>query len=103
MLVPPTVLAEASYLIKKYLGADAEVKFLRSFVTGDFQLVDITDEDMVRITDLCETYRDLPLGVTDASVVAIAERLHVRDITTLDRKHFSVVRPSHCKSFNLLP
>jgi len=48
-------------------------------------------------------YRDLPLGTVDASLVAAAERLDVRDIATLDRRHFSVVRPAHVAGFELLP
>jgi len=103
LLVPPTVLAEAGYLIDKYLGADAEVEFLNSFTNGEFELAEMVDDDMTRIAELCEKYRDLPLGVPAASVVAIAERLKIKDVATFDRKHFSVVRPAHCRAFNLLP
>jgi hypothetical protein len=46
---------------------------------------------------------DLPLGTTDASVVAVAERLGVSEIATLDRRHFTVVRPRHVKAFTVLP
>jgi predicted nucleic acid-binding protein len=43
------------------------------------------------------------LGTVDASVVAAAERLGLADIATVDRRHFSVVRPSHVAAFTLLP
>jgi uncharacterized protein len=56
-----------------------------------------------RIADLVETYADLPLGGTDASVIALAERLDATAIVTLDRRHFSVVRPAHVDAFELLP
>jgi len=49
------------------------------------------------------TYGDLPLGTVDASVVAAAERLDITTIATIDRRHFSVVRPSHVEAFTLLP
>jgi uncharacterized protein len=49
------------------------------------------------------TYGDLPLGTTDATVIAIAERLHAVEIATLDRRHFTVVRPAHASAFALLP
>jgi len=55
------------------------------------------------MADLVLTYGDLPLGTTDASVVAIAERLKLTDVATLDRRHFTVVRPSHVNSLTLLP
>jgi uncharacterized protein len=47
--------------------------------------------------------RDLPLGTTDAAVVAVAERLKVTDVATLDRGHFTVVRPGHVDALTLLP
>ncbi|MGH9917869.1 MAG: type II toxin-antitoxin system VapC family toxin, partial [Nitrososphaerales archaeon] len=50
-----------------------------------------------------ETYADLGLGTVDATVVAIAERLAVAQIATLDRRHFTVVRPAHVAAFELLP
>ena len=53
--------------------------------------------------ELVEQYADLPLGTTDASVIAIAERLDLNEIATLDRRHFTVVRPRHVDAFTLLP
>jgi uncharacterized protein len=50
-----------------------------------------------------QIYADLPLGTTDATVIALAERLDVDEVATLDRRHFTVVRPSHTPSLNLLP
>ena len=48
-------------------------------------------------------YDDLPLGTTDASVIALAERLGVSEVATLDQRHFRVVRPSHVDALTLLP
>lgn len=53
--------------------------------------------------DLVARYRDLPLGTVDASVIAAAERLGVAEIATVDRRHFSEVRPEHLPAFELLP
>jgi predicted nucleic acid-binding protein len=50
-----------------------------------------------------ERYADLPLGLVDASVIAVAERLGADAIATLDRRHFSVVRPRGIEAFTLLP
>jgi len=47
------------------------------------------------MAELVEQYGDLLLGTTDASVVALAERLSEQEIAALDRRHFTVVRPSH--------
>ncbi len=48
-------------------------------------------------------HRDFPLGGTDASVVALAERLRAPAVVTLDRRHFGAVRPRHREAFELLP
>jgi uncharacterized protein len=49
------------------------------------------------------TYADLPLGTVDASVIAVAERLRLTEVATLDRRRFTVVRPRHTTALNLLP
>lgn len=59
--------------------------------------------DWLRIAELVARYRDLPLGTVDAPVVAAAERLGGTKIATVDRQHFSVVRPAHVAAFTLLP
>ena len=55
------------------------------------------------MAELIETYADLGLGTVDASVIATAERLDVPTIATLDRRHFTVVRPRHVDVFELVP
>lgn len=59
--------------------------------------------DWLRIAELVARYRDLPLGTVDASVVTTAERLGITEIATVDRRHFTVVRPNHVAAFSLLP
>lgn len=103
LLLPATVTAEVSYLLESYSGPAEEARFLHGVAEGDFELVDLTDEDYSRMSELVEQYADLPLGTTDASVVAIAERLGIEEIATLDQRHFAVVRPRHVNAFALLP
>ena len=55
------------------------------------------------MAELPAQYADLPLGAVDASVVAVAERLGVITLLTIDCRHFSVVRPRHADAFSLLP
>lgn len=38
-----------------------------------------------------------------ASVAATAERMGITDLATLDRRHFTVVRPCHVDAFRVLP
>jgi uncharacterized protein len=55
------------------------------------------------VRGLIETYWDLRLGVVDASIVAVAERLRLVSVATMNRRDFAVVRPVHCDAFQLLP
>ena len=97
------VVAEAGYLLAREAGARVESLFLRSLADGDFTPVDLSSADYARMADLVTAYESLPLGTTDASVIAIAERLGLTDVATLDRRHFTVVRPSHVAALTLLP
>jgi uncharacterized protein len=62
-----------------------------------------TASDLARMAELGTRYDDLPLGGLDASVIAIAERLSATNIATLDRRHFSIVRPRHTRALTLYP
>ena len=103
LLVPPTVLAEVCYLLNEWGGPGVEVRFLRDIRPGGLQLAELTTADVARMADMVERYADLRLGGTDASLVAIAERLRIDRIATFDRRHFTVVRPAHVAAFTLLP
>ena len=53
--------------------------------------------------DVVAKYPDRSIGVADASLVALASRYRTRTILTLDRRHFTVVRPLDGGRFTLLP
>lgn len=101
LVVPALAVAEATYFVGQRLGAAAESAFLRGVGTLDVE--GPTSEDFVRMADLVEEYADFPLGGTDASVIALAERLDAPAVLTLDRRHFAAVRPHHRTTFELLP
>ena len=103
VLVPATVVAEVGYLLAREAGAAIESMFLRSLSNGDFVPVELGTDDYARMADLVDQYADFPLGTTDAAVIAIAERLDISEIATLDRRHFTVVRPRCGVGFTLLP
>jgi len=103
LLVPVLVVTEVAYLLASRLGPEAEVRFLGSLASDDLIVEHVRASDWARIAELVWTYRNLPLGAVDASVVAAAERLGLTAVATLDRRHFGVVRPSHAPAFELLP
>jgi hypothetical protein len=103
LLISPLVIAEVAYMLSRFGGSVAEAEFLRSIRAGEFELLALTSTDLDRMIELVETYADMGLGSTDASVIALAERLGVTDVATLDRRHFGAVRPSHVVALTLLP
>jgi uncharacterized protein len=96
-------MGEVGYLLQSRVGPSAEVTFLKSFGGDGFRVAELADDDIQRMAELVETYLDLPLGIVDAAVVAIAERLRLPEVATIDHRHFSVVRPRHVPAFTLLP
>jgi len=103
LLVPALVLTEVSYLLADRIGTHAELAFARSLAGGELVVEPVLDSDWSRISDLMEQYLDLPLGMVDASVVALAERREHTVIATLDQRHFRAVRPKHVEAFTLVP
>lgn len=100
-MIPALVVAEASYLVGSRLGPRAEARFVRGL--GEIEVDAPRPGEWSRIADLVDDYADLPLGATDASVVSLAERLGTPVVVTLDRRHFTVVKPDHCPALSLLP
>lgn len=103
LLVPTLVITEVVYLLGSRLGVEPEVRFLADLADGAFTVEPVAAGDWLRIAELVARYRDLPLGTVAASVVAAAERLGITEIATVDRRHFSIVRPRHTEAFTLLP
>ncbi|GAB3479311.1 type II toxin-antitoxin system VapC family toxin [Amycolatopsis cihanbeyliensis] len=103
MVVPAPIVAEVGYLLGRYAGAKTEAGFLRSLADGDFVTRELTSADYARAAELVEQYADMPLGTSDAAVIALSERMDVSEVATLDRRHFTVVRPRHVSALTLLP
>ena len=103
LVVPSPVVVELEWLVTSRMGLDQYDGFLQAIEAGSLDVWDLSRPDYARVRDLCRRYEDLPLGLVDASIVALAERHGERRIATLDHRHFSVVRPRHAGAFTLLP
>ncbi len=101
LVVPALVVAEATHFVGRRLGPKAESAFLRGLASLDVEAP--SAEDFARMSELVDEYADFPLGGTDASVVALAERLDADVVVTLDRRHFGAVQPRHREALVLLP
>jgi hypothetical protein len=101
--VPQLVVIEVAYLLETRLGWRAEIRFLGDLAAGNLLTEPVLPPDWMRIAELVAAYHDLPLGTVDASVVAAAERLGITVVATLDRRHFTAVRPKHVRTFDIVP
>lgn len=103
LILSPFVLAETDYLIQKYAGVKAEIMFLEDVERGAYQLVNFVHDDMQNMRVMVTRYKDLNIGITDASLIVLADRFDCRDVLTLDLRHFRATRPTTKKSFRILP
>lgn len=88
-LVPSGILAEVAFLIERSLHPHVLDAFLADLESGAYTL-ECGDQDLSRIRALTRRDADLPLGFSDAAVIACAER-HGGRVLTLDLRHFMVV------------
>lgn len=103
LVVVATTLVEIDYWIRKGLTLDVWQSFIEDIGNGAYLLESPTQVDLSRAVELERQYADLGLGLVDASVLAVCERLQEKKLATLDRRHFGTVRPSHCDALELLP
>lgn len=90
-ILPWAILPEVDYLAGTQLGVRAQELFLGDLASGNFTVEWGTDGDLDRAHSLNAQHRDLRLGLVDAVVLAVAERLKARAIATLDLRHFAAV------------
>jgi len=102
-LLPDMVLPELAYMTLRELGYPVWTRFLRSIVAGELPLERATPEDLERTAELLEKYADGKVDFVDCAIVAVAERLKVQRMLTVDRRHFGMFRPKHCQSFSIVP
>jgi predicted nucleic acid-binding protein len=103
LVLSPFVLAELDYLVTRELGTDASLELLSDVARGAYALAGFGDEDVAVALEVIDRYRDLGIGLADASLVVLAEREGTRRILTLDERHFRALRASDGRPFVLLP
>ena len=103
VVVPAPILVELDHLARTRRLANVIDAVLASVEDGSLLVAPLDLEDYARVRVLVSRYADQPLSLVDAAVVAIAERLEQTTIATLDRRHFSIVRPLHVPAFELVP
>jgi predicted nucleic acid-binding protein len=103
IMVPIVTLPEVAYLVDARHGASRAAAVLTRIAHGPWPIVGLESSDLSRATDLMSRYTDAGIGFVDAALVALAERLGVIRVYTLDRRDFTMVRPRHVEAFEVLP
>lgn len=101
IVVPAFVLAEADYLIRAQLGPAAQADFLEGLTQGFFTVEPTSQSDWDSAARLLREHPSIRLGLTDATVVAVAERLTTYVVLTPTGKRFRSLRLD--KRLTLLP
>ncbi len=102
LLLSPFVLAELDYLIASRVGAAARASLLDEVECGAYLLEPMTGADVARAHAIIQCYADLQISLADASLLVLAERHRIRDVLTLDERHFRVLAADG-KPLRLLP
>ena len=103
LVVPQVILTEVVYLLKRDFGIQSAATFLREFALTAPDLQEVTTEDLQRAAAIMEQYADADFDFVDCCIMALAERLNVTEICTLDQRDFSIFRPTHCPYLEVLP
>lgn len=98
----PFVLAEMDHMAGRILGANAQRAWRADVAAGVYR-VEWWDTAAVDSIAVADRYADLAVGITDGSLVALADRMGVVEIATLDQRHFRAMAPLSGESFILLP
>lgn len=90
LLIPEPVLGETSNYLRNHVrnGPQLEARFLHATVNeaGDFEIINPTGDDRVRAAEIAQKFVSAPFGYVDAMIVAMAERISVANIATVDFK-----------------
>lgn len=104
IIFPIPAITEVCYFVRLNLGIAALADFLENLSEiADLSFEEPVGSDYIRSAEILRKYNDANIDFVDACIVAMAERLNIQKILTVDRGHFSIFRPTHCEAFEILP
>jgi predicted nucleic acid-binding protein len=96
------VLTEAMYLLGDAGGWQAQRPLWAMIEREALTLADLRAAEIARARALMEKYRDAPMDIADATLVAVAEARGLKRVFTLD-SDFGVYRLRGREAFELIP
>jgi uncharacterized protein len=103
LVVSPFVLAQLDYMIVRDAGVGAELQVLADVGAGTYKLADFTEADIAHVASVVSRYRDMKVGLADASIVVLAARYQTTRVLTFNERHFRAMRPVYGDAFTILP
>jgi predicted nucleic acid-binding protein len=103
LVVSPFVVAELDYLVMSRWGVNSELAMLEELCEGEYEFPVMGQRDLMACHGVLAGYPDQRIGVTDASLVVLADRYRTSRIATFDRRYFDVLRTMDGKPFEIVP
>lgn len=103
IILPVPAITETAYFLSRNLGTEAVARFVDSLNSLEFIIESPISTDFTRSAQILRKYHDSKVDFVDACIVAMAERLNITTILTVDRRDFGLFRPIHCNAFEILP
>ena len=103
LVIPEVILVEVTYLLKERVGIRATLNFLVTLTNTGIRTTNLATNDFPRIRVIMATYADADFDFVDCCIMALSERLNIRQVYTFDRRDFQLFRPRHCDYLELLP
>jgi len=101
MLTVWPVITESMYFLRSV--PDGQDLLWEMVEKGNLRIADLDMDDCGRMRFLMRKYRDLPMDLADAALVALAERERFNRVFTIDRRGFCVYKPAGMKRFDIIP
>lgn len=101
MVTTSPAFTEAMYLLGRFTGWPGQRVLWRQVESGNLDVVD-SRSIFARAKVLMEKYADRPMDLSDATLVALAERDGHKRIFTLD-SDFGIYRMSNRKALRIIP
>lgn len=103
LAIPVTVLPEVTYLIARHISHRTMRRFVNQLRNPQWHIENMSTADLPRAHQILQQYKDAELDFVDATITAIAERLNISTVLTLDKRDFQLIRPKHTRYFTILP
>jgi predicted nucleic acid-binding protein len=103
LMIGALTLGELDLLLQRELGLGATFALLKSIGSGAVKVVAPTTADLIRATELMRETTEYRPRLTDAVLVATAERLGVTRVAVFDRPPLAIFRPRHVRALELEP